>query len=359
MNNKSYKQKIFGIFKVALLSIGIVIMSIFVCCKNAYATSFNDPLSESEMVEIKKYDSLVKMIGDIYSFNVDNGTAELTNVETLLYNLVDKSITHFFTFTNTRLYRYIQATALLFLMINFMLNIFGENSIGYEEGFLSKKIFKQYALFVIVLILIITIRTYVMFIMGFFRFLLQKVIEMHTSNELGEVQNISNTINTNRVVYNILNESGLVGSEVSAIEEVAIRAKEASLRSMYMFPWIGTWIGKVGQLIIIFTNTVSLIIYGIFYSISVTDTINDLKKSKFLNYSKHLTALAVQEVVIVVVMYISDLLLNKYIVDLLEVAKSGSLSYLNIAIIITSISISKCVLLIGTFSLSKRLMGVV
>lgn len=346
--------------KTRIIIIAIVFIASFACCNNVYATSFNNPLNEAEKTEIKKYDSLVKMISDIYSFNVDNGTAELTNIETLLYNLVDLSIVKFDTFTRTRLYRYIQATALLLLMINFMINIFDEKSVGYEEGFLSKKLFKQYCLFVLILILIITIKTYVIFIMGFFRFLMQKAIEIHTNNELGTTLNISNIINSDRIVYNILSDAGLIGN-VSAIEEVAIRAKEASIRSMYIFPWIGTWIGKVGQLVIVFTNTVSLIIYGLFYCISVTDTVNDLKKSKFLNYSKYMGALAIQEVIIVVVLYVSDLLLNKYIVDLLEVVKAGTsgLSYLNIAIIITSISISKCILLIGTFSLSRKLMGVV
>lgn len=345
--------------RVALIFVAIVVIS-FTNKENIYATSFNNPLNEAELTEIKKYDSLVKMISDIYSFNVDNGTAELTNIETLLYNLVDSSIVKFDAFTRTRLYRYIQATALLLLMINFMLNIFDENSVGYEEGFLSKKLFKQYCLFVLVLILIITIKTYVIFIMGFFRFLMQKAIEIHTNNELGVTQNISNIINSDRIVYNILNDAGLINN-VSTIEEVALRAKESSIRSMYIFPWIGTWIGKVGQLVIIFTNTVSLIIYSLFYCISVTDTVNDLKKSKFLNYSKYLGALAIQEVIIVVVLYVSDLLLNKYIVDLLEVVKTGTsnLSYLNVAIIITAISISKSILLIGTFSLSRKLMGVV
>ena len=338
----------------------IIVMTLFVRGIKVYATSFNNPLNEEERVEIKKYDSLTKMISDIYSFNVDNGTAELTNTETLLLNLVNTSIVKFDSFTRTRLYRYIQATALLLLMINFMLNIFDEKSVGYEEGFLSKKIFKQYCMFVIVLILIITLKTYVIFIMGFFRFLLQKAVEIHTNNELGSTLNVSNLINSERIVYNVLSDAGLIGN-ASAIEEVAIRSKEAGIRSMYMFPWIGTWIGKVGQLVIIFTNTVGLVIYSIFYCISVTDTVNNLKKSKFLNYSKYLAALAVQEVVIVVVMYISDLLLNKYIVDLLEIVKSGTsnLSYVNIAIIITAISLSKCILLIGTFSLSKKLMGVV
>ena len=345
--------------KIGFALITFVVI-IFVCRSNIYATSFNNPLSEAEKVEISKYDSLVKMISDIYSFNVDNGTAELTNIETLLYNLVDTSIVKFDAFTRSRLYRYIQATALLLLMINFMLNIFDEKSVAYEEGFLSKKLFKQYCLFVFILILIITIKTYVIFIMGFFRFLMQKAIEIHTNNELGVTQSISNIINSDRIVYNILSDAGLINN-VSSIEEVAIRAKEASIRSMYIFPWIGTWIGKVGQLVIVFTNTVSLIIYSLFYCISVTDTVNDLRKSKFLNYSKYLGALAIQEVIIVVVLYISDLLLNKYIVDLLEVVKTGTsnLSYLNVAIIITAISISKCILLIGTFSLSRKLMGVV
>ena len=145
------------------------------------------------------------------------------------------------------------------------------------------------------------------------------------------------------------------------IQEVAIRSKEASLRSMYMFPWILTWISKLGELIIVFLNSTLLIVYGTYYSISLFNVLNDIKTSNFLMYSRYITAIAVEEVVIMGVIYISEIMLNPFVNRVLNNIASGSsnLSFVSMAIIVTAVNFSKFVLLILTFPLSKRLLGVV
>ena len=126
-----------------------------------------------------------------------------------------------------------------------------------------------------------------------------------------------------------------------------------------MFPWILTWIAKVGELIIVFLNSTLLIVYGTYYSISIFNVLNDLKTSNFLKYSRYITSIAVEEVVIIGVIYITDIMLNPFINRILNNIAGGSsnLSFVSMAIIVTAVTVSKFVLLILTFPLSKRLLG--
>ena len=128
-----------------------------------------------------------------------------------------------------------------------------------------------------------------------------------------------------------------------------------------MFPWILTWISKVGELIIVFLNSTLLIVYGTYYSISLFNVLNDIKTSNFLIYSRHITAIAVEEVVILGVIYISEIMLNPFMNRILNNIASGSsnLSFVSMAIIVTAVCFTKFVLLILTFPLTKRLLGAI
>ena len=327
---------------------------------NVYATNLSTELTEEEEAKLSKYDSFSNMVCDIFNFERENGTSNLSDVENLLYELLNTAIDKFNVISDSRLFRYIQSVAIIFLMINFSIRLYDKMSTGLEKEWITKEMITQYSLFILALLVIICIRHFVIFYMRFFRFLLDRAIEIRESQGIGEVLDIKNVINGKRITYEILKQSGLIENS-SLIEEVSLRSKEASLRSMYMLPWIVSWVSKVGELIIIFLNTISLLIYSTFYSIALTDIVNDIKKSKFLIYSKYLISLSVQEVVIIVTIYISELIVNPYISSILNGMISGetSISYIAFAIIVTAIDLTKLIMLIFTFSLSKRLMGVV
>ena len=317
-------------------------------------------LSETEITELNNFDTLAKMMTDIFSFDKNMGDSSLNDTGNLLYELVETAMTKFNDFTNSTMYRYIQGIAVLFLMINFMIKLYEDNQFDFEDEIMTKEIMKSCIYFVFALLVIVLLKYYVTFLLSFFRFLIDKMMLFRANNDLGVVDTLNNTINPKTVAYYILKDSNLVGTE-SLIQEVAIRSKEASLRSMYMFPWILTWISKVGELIIVFLNSTLLIVYGTFYSISLFNVLNDLKTSNFLIYSRYITAIAVEEVIIICVMYISEIMLNPFINRILENIASGksNLSFVSMAIIVTAVCFSKFLLLILTFPLSKRLLGVV
>lgn len=342
-----------------ILTISILIFLSF-CGIKVYATNFATELTSEEEAKISKYDSILNMVCDIFNFERENGTTNLSNVENLLYELLNTSIEKFEDISESRLFRYIQSVAIIFLMINFCVRLYDKMSTGLEKEWLTKEMISQYMLFILALLVIICIKHFVIFYMSFFRFLLDRAIVIRENYEIGEIANIKNVVNGKRIAYEILKESGLIENS-SLIEEVTLRSKESSLRSMYMLPWIISWISKVGELIIIFINTISLLIYSTFYSIALTDIVNDIKKSKFIIYSKYLISLSVQEVAIIITIYVSELILNPYILGILNGMLNGenNLSFIALAIIITAIDMTKLVMLILTFTLSKRLMGVV
>lgn len=317
-------------------------------------------LTEAQKTELENFDTLAKMMTDIFSFDKNMGDSSLNNTGVLLYELLETAIVKFDDFTNSTMYRYIQGLALLFLMINFMIKLYEDNEFNFDGEIMVKEIIKSCIYFVFSLLVIILLKYYVKFLLSFFRFLIDKMILLRENNDLGEIELVKNTINPKTVAYCILEDSGLVGSS-SLIQEIAIRSKEASLRSMYMFPWILTWISKVGELIIVFLNSTLLIIYGTYYSISLFNVLNGLKTSNFIIYSRHITAIAVEEVVIIGVIYISEIMLNPFINRILTNISNGSsgLSFVSMAIIITAVSFTKFVLLVLTFPLSKRLLGAI
>ena len=316
-------------------------------------------LTEAQVAELNNFDTLAKMMTDIFSFDKNMGDSSLNDTGNLLYELIETALVKFDEFTESTMYRYIQGLALLFLMINFMIKLYDDNQFNFEDEMMIKEMMRSCIYFVFALLIILMLKYYVKFLLSFFRFLIDRMIILRTNNDLGVVESLTSTIKPKTVAYYILQDSKLVGSG-SLIQEVAIRSKEASLRSMYMFPWILTWISKVGELIIVFLNSTLLIIYGTYYSISLFNILNDVKTSNFLKYSRYITAIAIEEVVIIGVIYISDIMLNPFMNRILNNIASGKsdLSFVSMAIIVTAVSFTKFILLILTYPLSKRLLGV-
>ncbi|MBR0038808.1 MAG: hypothetical protein IJP71_02250 [Lachnospiraceae bacterium] len=343
---------------VVLVSFSLLVNVVYADATDTVTYDLTTELTEAQVAELSNFDTLAKMMTDIFSFDRHMGDNSLNDTGSLLYELIDSALVKFDDFTNSTMYRYIQGLALLFLMINFMIKLYEDNQFDFEDEMITKEIMRSCVYFVFALLIIILLKYYVKFLLSFFRFLVDKMITLKTNNDLGTVETLTNTIKPKTVAYYILQDSQLVGSG-SLIQEVAIRSKEASLRSMYMFPWILTWISKVGELIIVFLNSTLLIVYGTYYSLSIFNILNDIKTSNFLKYSRFITAIAVEEVVIIGVIYISEIMLNPYMNRILNNIASGKsdLSFVSMAIIVTAVSFTKFVLLVLTFPLSKRLLG--
>lgn len=322
--------------------------------------NLTETLTDSQIAELNNFDTLAKMMEDIFSFNTEYGDSTINDTGKLLYELIESALEKWDDFTKSTIYQYVEGLALLFIMIAFMIKIFEDNQENFEGEMVTKQMIRSMVYFVFTLIVLIVLKHYVTFILSFFRFLLDRVLTLKDSNDLGVVESLTDTIKPNTVAYYILSDSGLVGSG-SLIQEVAIRSKEASLRSMYMFPWIISWISKLGELIIVFLNSTLLIVYGTFFPIALYDVFDDLKTSNFLVYGKTIMSIAVEEILIVAVVYISNLFLNPYINRILNNIASGSsnLSFVSMAIIVTAALATKFILLILTFPLSKKLLGVV
>ena len=77
-------------------------------------------LTEAQIAELSNFDTLSKMMTDIFSFDRQMGDNSLNDTGSLLYELIESALVKFDDFTNSTMYRYIQGLALLFLMINFI-----------------------------------------------------------------------------------------------------------------------------------------------------------------------------------------------------------------------------------------------
>lgn len=360
MHIKININKIIALFLLFLLSINIFTTFAYANASSTITYNLSEELTDAEKAELDSYDTLTKMVEDIFSFSNERGDANINDTANLLFELIDKAIENFDVIAQSTLYRYIQGLAFLFLMIFFSIKIYDENSLGMEREFLTKEMAKTIMIFVFSILIIVEFKHFVIFLFAFFRFLISKIIVLKANSDIGDVQEIGVIVNPENIAYHILQESGLVGG-ASLIEEVSIRSKEASLRSMYMFPWMVNWVGKLGELIIAFVNSVLLLIYGTFFPISVADLVGDIKNSKFITYGKYLTSIAIEEVVIIATIYISEIILNPYIIQSLTNIANGTsnLSFVNMAIIITAVSFSKFIVLCLTFGLSRKLVGVI
>ena len=205
--------------------------------------------------------------------------------------------------------------------------------------------------------MIYNLKGIVYFVLGFFRFVLKLCMNVTEANFIGTPESID-IINPERVSYEILKQNGIVKSN-TLLDEVIIRSKESSVRTQYMIPWVFSWISKLALTIVIFINSIKLFVYSGFYVVALGDFIGDIKRSKFIEYTKMLIALVLEEAVIVVILYLSNLLLNPYLQDLLrDGVNTGGLSFLTLAMIYTGVSMSKVFVIISSSAVAKRIIGV-
>ena len=345
---------------ISIIIAMLLTTNVYADASSSVSYNLTQELSASQMAELENFDTLSKMMIDIFSFDRHMGDSSFNDVGTLLFELIDTSIVNFDIFTNSVMYMYIQGIALLFVMINFMIKRYEDNQFNVEGETINKEVIQNSIYFLFAILAIVMLKYYVQFLLSFFRFIVDEMVFLRSSNDLGTPEVLTNTINPRTVAYYILADSKLVGSG-SLIQEVIIRSKEASLRSMYMFPWIITWISKVGELVIILLNSTLFVIYGTFYSLSLSNILDGLKNSNFLEYSKNMTAIAVEEIVILGTIYISEIMLNPFINRILNNIAQGSsdLSFVSMAVIVTAVCFTKFILLILTFSLSRKLLGAV
>ena len=320
---------------ISIIIAMLLTTNVYADASSSVSYNLTQELSASQMAELENFDTLSKMMIDIFSFDRHMGDSSFNDVGTLLFELIDTSIVNFDIFTNS-------------VMFNF------------EGETINKEVIQNSIYFLFAILAIVMLKYYVQFLLSFFRFIVDEMVFLRSSNDLGAPEVLTNTINPRTVAYYILADSKLVGSG-SLIQEVIIRSKEASLRSMYMFPWIITWISKVGELVIILLNSTLFVIYGTFYSLSLSNILDGLKNSNFLEYSKNMTAIAVEEIVILGTIYISEIMLNPFINRILNNIAQGSsdLSFVSMAVIVTAVCFTKFILLILTFSLSRKLLGAV
>ena len=256
MNKKShYNMRITILILMAYFLLRLFTFASYAGADDTSHSDLTKELTYTEQTELNDFDTLAKMIKDIFSFNKEKGDESVNDVGQLLYDLLDTGLEKFNKVVDTTLYSYIQGIALMFLMINFLIKVYQEFDIGLDENVFNREFIRECIMFLFALIAIIVLKYFVIFIFAFFRFLMDKMLYIQSTEELGSVVNITNNVKSDRIAYEILRESGLVG-KTSLIEEVSIRSKEASLRTMYMIPWVSTWICKVGELIIVFVNAV-------------------------------------------------------------------------------------------------------
>ena len=342
-----------------LLVVCIIFVSFFVG-KPIYATSvdLNQSLSEDEKEEIADYSDLSEMVGQIFDIGDEMGTADLSDPIKLMFSLVSRILVYWDTeFIHSSLYHLLVGLALIFLVANFSIKTYEESSAGVDLKVDSNLMIKKYVQFICAILMIYNLKSIVYFILGFFRFVLKLCMNVTEANFIGTPDSI-NVINKDRIAYEILKGNGIIKSN-TLLDDVIIRSKESAVRTQYMIPWVFSWISKMALIVVIFINSIRLFVHCAFYIVALGDFIGDIKRSKFIEYTKVLIALVLEEAVIVVVLYLSNLLLNPYLKDLLnDGVKTGGLSYLQLAMIWTGVSMSKVFVIISSSMIAKRIVGV-
>lgn len=342
-----------------LLVVSIIFVSFFVV-KPIYATSvdLNASLSEDEKEEIADYADLSEMVGEIFDISDDRGTVDLSDPIKLMFSLVGWILKYWDEdFIHSSLYHLLVGLAMIFLVANFSIKAYEESSAGVDLKIDSNLMLKKYVQFIFAILMIYNLKSIVYFILGFFRFVLKLCMNVTEANFIGVPESI-NVINKDRIAYEILKGNGIVNSK-TLLDDVIIRSKESAVRTQYMIPWVFSWISKMALIVIIFVNSIKLFVHCAFYMVAVGDFVGDIKRSKFIEYTKMLIALVLEEAVIVVVLYLSNLLLNPYLKDLLnDGVKTGGLSYLQLAMIWTGVSMSKVFVIISSSIIAKRIVGV-
>ena len=329
-------------------------------CYSSPATpsDLTSELTETEIEEIQEFQDLEEMVSQIFETNTDMGTEDLRDPIKLMFSLVSRVLEYWDKgFVRSTLYHLFVGLALVFLVANFSIKMYEESSAGLDLKINSNLMLKKYVQFIFAILLIYNLKGIVYFILGFFRFVLQLCMNVTEANFIGTPDSID-VINPKRIAYEILKQHGII-KQNTLLDEVVARSKESSLRAQYMIPWVFSWISKLALIVVIFINSIKLFVHSAFYMVSVGDFFGDIRKSKFIEYTKNLIAIVLEEAVIVVVLYLSNLLLNPYLQDLLKNGiETGSLSFLTLAMIYTGVSMSKVFVIISSSQMSKKIVGV-
>ena len=240
-------------------------------------------------------------------------------------------------------------------MTNFIIKNYEENQVLKDEGYFSQRMLRKYVAFITCLILIYWMRSIIYFILALFRFVLYFAVDI-TDNMTGIVD-LSNIFDANTIAYKILdNEKVFNGSAL--IDETIARSKEASLRNLYFVPWVIAWGSKLGIVVIVMENAVRLLTYVSVYVISISDIVYGLRKSRLVNFTKNIIALAFQQTIIILVLFFFKLVCNPYLRSILNDVMAGTGNYLSLAMIFTAVQSAKLLTLIGSRDMSKRTFGV-
>lgn len=324
----------------------------------ASPSDLNRGLSDSEITEIEDYKDLEEMISEIFELSSDRGTEELSDPIKLMYSLLGRLLKYYEEeFVGSSLYKFVVGLGFIILMSNFIVKMYEEMSAGIGIKFNSNEMVRKYILLIFAMLLLFNLKNIVYFILGFFRFILKLAINTTEANFLGEPEEIDNILNPSRVAYEILKQNGIVKSD-TLLDEVIVRSKESAVRTSFMIPWVFSWISKMALLVVIFLNSIKLLVHCIFYVVSVGDFFKDVKRSKFIEYTKILIALALEETVIIVVLYISNMLLNPYLKGLLEDGINNGVSFLTLAMIFTGVQMARVIAIISCNAMAKRIIGV-
>lgn len=351
-----------SIKKMFYMLIFIFVVSFFICnisyADSATPSDLTRNLDQSEIEEIEDYAGLQEMVGQIFEVNTYMGTDELSDPIKLMFSLVSRVLKYWDeSFAYSSLYHLLVGLALIFLVANFSIKMYEESSAGIDLKINSNMMIKKYVQFIFAILLIFNLRGIVYFILGFFRFILKLCMNVTEANFIETPENIE-VINAKRISYEILKQNGIVKSN-TLLDDVIVRSKESAIRTQYMIPWVFCWISKMALIVIIFINSIKLFVHCGFYVVSVGDFFGDIKKSKFIEYTKVLISLVLEEAVIVVVLYLSSLLINPYLQDLLRDGVSGGgLSFITLAMIFTGVSMSKVFVIISSNLIAKRIVGV-
>lgn len=303
------------------------------------------------------------MIAEIFSISGGEKVISFANPSELLFAFSNRVIIGFQEFTQSDLYSFFVGVALIFLMVNFVISNYEENSILQEKGLFTQRMMRKYVAFILSFILIYWMQNIIYFILALFRFLLYFAVDI-TNQDKNIIDLSTVRFDANTIAYNILNKEK-VFSGTALIDETIARSKEAALRNLYFVPWVIAWVSKLGIVVIVVENAIKLLTYSSVYVLSISDIIHSLKNSRMINYTKNIIALAFQQTVMVLVLYLFNVLCNSsdsrfgsYLKDLLEDAMNGHGNYLSLAIIFVSLQSVKLIALISSRSIAKRTFGV-
>ena len=295
------------------------------------------------------------MIAEIFSVSGGEVALSFANPSELLFAFSNRVVVGFSEFTHSDLYSFFVGVALIFLMTNFIIRNYEENSILKEQGLFTQRMIRKYVSFITALILIYWMRSIIYFILALFRFVLYFAVDITNGNT--NIVDLSGIFDANTIAYKIL-DAEKVFNGTALIDETIARSKEASLRNLYFVPWVIAFVSKLGIVVIVMENAIRLLTYISTYVLSISDIVHNLKNSRLINFTKNIIALAFQQTVIVLVLYFFNLLCNPYLKTILTDVMNGSGNYLSLAIIFVAVQSSKLLVLIGSRGIAKRTFGV-